>query len=261
MLPVYFISSYLYFKKQSKDFSDLEEKRYYTGEVQIPEAITENTAACDTKIAENTYERVRLAYNGEIDVESFDISYTDADGNKQSVAYDLKVYETESADRFRVLGRGEMHISILVENMGRVSYGHELKDYKGITESVRLGQTFLFNWEAYPLELNDFSQVEFKSDADMIFFDQPTFYKAQFIIEEMPADTFIKLPSFTKGMIFINGRPLSRYWSKGPQKSAYLPAPFLIQGINEIIVFELEGFKKGKTNPVAVLDDKPELNG
>ena len=168
--------------------------------------------------------------------------------------------DPESIVSIRVPEEGVM-LSILVENMGRVSYGHELKDYKGITESVRLGQTFLFNWEAYPLELNDFSQVEFKSDADMIFFDQPTFYKAQFIIEEMPADTFIKLPSFTKGMIFINGRPLSRYWSKGPQKSAYLPAPFLIQGINEIIVFELEGFKKGKTNPVAVLDDKPELNG
>jgi len=34
----------------------------------------------------------------------------------------LKVYETESSDKFRVLGRGEMHISILVENMRREGY-------------------------------------------------------------------------------------------------------------------------------------------
>lgn len=34
----------------------------------------------------------------------------------------LRVYETESADKFRVLGRGEMHISILVENMRREGY-------------------------------------------------------------------------------------------------------------------------------------------
>ena len=34
----------------------------------------------------------------------------------------LKVFETETADRFRVLGRGEMHISILVENMRREGY-------------------------------------------------------------------------------------------------------------------------------------------
>jgi len=34
----------------------------------------------------------------------------------------LKVYETDSADTFRVLGRGEMHISILIENMRRDGY-------------------------------------------------------------------------------------------------------------------------------------------
>ena len=34
----------------------------------------------------------------------------------------LKVFETASADTFRVLGRGEMHISILVENMRRDGY-------------------------------------------------------------------------------------------------------------------------------------------
>lgn len=34
----------------------------------------------------------------------------------------LKVFDTESADSFRVLGRGEMHISILIENMRREGY-------------------------------------------------------------------------------------------------------------------------------------------
>ncbi len=34
----------------------------------------------------------------------------------------LKVFDTESADSFRVLGRGEMHISILIENMRRDGY-------------------------------------------------------------------------------------------------------------------------------------------
>lgn len=34
----------------------------------------------------------------------------------------LKVFETDSADTFRVLGRGEMHISILIENMRRDGY-------------------------------------------------------------------------------------------------------------------------------------------
>ena len=34
----------------------------------------------------------------------------------------LKVFDTDSADSFRVLGRGEMHISILIENMRRDGY-------------------------------------------------------------------------------------------------------------------------------------------
>jgi len=34
----------------------------------------------------------------------------------------LKVFDTESADSFKVLGRGEMHISILIENMRRDGY-------------------------------------------------------------------------------------------------------------------------------------------
>lgn len=43
--------------------------------------------------------------------------------NKEAVRdLSLKVFETDSADRFRVLGRGEMHISILVENMRREGY-------------------------------------------------------------------------------------------------------------------------------------------
>ena len=52
----------------------------------------------------------------------------------------LKVYETDSADRFRVLGRGEMHISILVENMRREGFEFQVsmpkviyKEENGVT--------------------------------------------------------------------------------------------------------------------------------
>ena len=52
----------------------------------------------------------------------------------------LKVFETDSADKFRVLGRGEMHISILVENMRREGYEFQVsmpkviyKEENGVT--------------------------------------------------------------------------------------------------------------------------------
>ena len=56
-------------------------------------------------------------------------------------------------------------------------------------------------------------------------------------------------------MIFINGRELSRYWEVGPQRSAYLPAPFLKKGKNELIVLELEGFDETSV----IFDDEPDL--
>ncbi|MCD7775646.1 MAG: beta-galactosidase [Clostridiales bacterium] len=168
--------------------------------------------------------------------------------------------DDESVVSLKVPAEG-LDLSILVENMGRVSFGQELKDYKGITDSVRLGQTFVYNWTAYPLPLDNLSAIDWKAESDMIMFDHPTFFKAQFIIEETPSDTFVKLPAFTKGMIWINGKPLSRYWNKGPQQSAYLPAPFLIQGVNEIVILETEGFKKEKKNPFVLLDNKPKIDG
>uniref|UniRef100_UPI004056E72F flagellin N-terminal helical domain-containing protein n=1 Tax=Agathobacter sp. TaxID=2021311 RepID=UPI004056E72F len=67
------------------DFNDLEEKRYYTGTVEVPEALTANTQNCDTVISEMSYERMRLAYNGETALQSASYTYTtqvdDGNGN------------------------------------------------------------------------------------------------------------------------------------------------------------------------------------
>lgn len=70
---------------QSFDFSDLEEKRYYTGDVQVPEAITDTTPECTTQVAENTYERVRLAYNGDTEVSQFTYGYQIDENTKMEI--------------------------------------------------------------------------------------------------------------------------------------------------------------------------------
>ena len=123
--------------KQSFDFKDLEEKRYYTGDVQIPEAITDNTVPCTTKISENSFERVRLAYNGDITIDNFSYSYTDEAGRKQTVnlvtdgtaANNFKVYETEkeweaakqaAGEEGRVVGDNEV---IFIEETGEFIFG------------------------------------------------------------------------------------------------------------------------------------------
>ena len=144
-------------------------------------------------------------------------------------------------------------MSVLVENMGRVNYGAKLKDPKGITQGIGFGNNFVYHWKNYPLPLDDVSAVEF-ADSVQAFDGTPVFLKAEVEIDEC-CDTFIKLPGFKKGIIIVNNRVLSRYWEVGPQKSAYIPALFLKEGKNEIVVMELEGFEK----PVFILDDEPDL--
>ena len=54
-------------------------------------------------------------------------------------------------------------LDILVENMGRINYGPYLKDYKGITQGVGLGNQFLFDWTIYSLPMEDLSGLRFDS--------------------------------------------------------------------------------------------------
>jgi beta-galactosidase len=42
-----------------------------------------------------------------------------------------------------------------------------------------------------------------------------------------------------KGIVFVNGHNLGRYWHIGPQQTLYLPSVWLKKGRNEIEVFEL----------------------
>jgi len=144
-------------------------------------------------------------------------------------------------------------LDILVENMGRINYGPHLKDYnyKGITEGVWLGTQFLFDWTIYPLPLDDLSGLQF-AEGDPG--DCPGFFQATLNIDE-PADTFLSMEGWKKGVVFINGFNLGRYWEVGPTKTMYIPAPLLKKGENEIIIFELEGRK----SLTALLTDKPDL--
>ena len=109
---------------QEFDYRALEEKRYYTGDVVIPEAITDTTVACNTKISENSFERVRLAYNGDITVDNFTVSYKTDNGGTVNVPTTLTTYETEKAweadKQERVVGDNEV---IFIEETGEFIFG------------------------------------------------------------------------------------------------------------------------------------------
>lgn len=129
----------------------------------------------------------------------------------------------------------ESTLEILVENMARINYGPLLKDPKGITEGVRIGNQFLFNWDIYTIPLKDIENIKYGNGNKE---EYPTFYRGSFEVKEV-GDTYLDFEGWEKGVVFINGFSLGRYWKAGPQKRLYLPAPLLKEGKNEIVVFEL----------------------
>jgi beta-galactosidase len=124
-------------------------------------------------------------------------------------------------------------LTLLVENQGRVNYGTEIHDRKGIFGVTINGAPHL-GWSSRPLAL------EFLDD--LVFADEtpvgPTFHLGTVEVEDL-ADTFLYLEGWTKGNAWVNGFNLGRFWSRGPQNSLYVPAPVLRKGRNEILVLEL----------------------
>ena len=131
-------------------------------------------------------------------------------------------------------------LEIFVEAMGRINFGQELIDRKGITERVTLNGMTLMNWEVFclpmnPDYINNLSEIKNNSK-------QGIFFKGKFTLNNI-ADTYIDMTNYQKGIVWINGHNLGRYWNVGPQHSLYCPAPFLKTGQNEIIVFDLHQLK------------------
>lgn len=141
------------------------------------------------------------------------------------------------------VGPGETcRLDILVENMGRINFGSMMPyEKKGITRHVELEYKgsiqIRYGWTVHPLPLEDLSGLAFQS---MNASEGPMFYRG-WLHADVIGDTYLKLPGFTKGVAYINGFNLGRYWnSVGPQQTLYLPGALLCKGNNELIIFELE---------------------
>ncbi len=152
-------------------------------------------------------------------------------------------------------------LEIFVEAMGRINFGDKIIDRKGITDSVTLNGTTLLNWKIYNLPMDRKFIYNLRSSGQSI--KKPgIFFKGNFVLssgeDNTGADTFVDLSSFTKGIIWVNGHNLGRYWNIGPQKRLFCPSNWLRAGLNEIMIFDLHntesqwvsGFKSMEgTNP------------
>lgn len=62
----------------------------------------------------------------------------------------------------------------------------------------------------------------------------PLIVQTSFLILDTPADTFLDMSDWGKGILFVNGFNLGRYFTAGPQQTLYVPAPFLNNGPNTV---------------------------
>ncbi|WP_373615897.1 hypothetical protein [Mucilaginibacter sp. OAE612] len=47
------------------------------------------------------------------------------------------------------------------------------------------------------------------------------------------------MSNWGKGVVWVNGHNLGRYWGIGPQQTLYLPVEWLKKGYNDVEVLEL----------------------
>jgi beta-galactosidase len=165
-------------------------------------------------------------------------------------------------------------LDILVEAMGRVNFGVGLlNDRKGIHAPVKLGGEELAGWQIFtlPLDAKMLAHLKFRSSGresapsfrsenqsrltSAAAKNSPAFWRATVNVKKT-GDTFLDMRPWGKGVAWVNGHCLGRFWDIGPTQTMYLPGPWLKRGKNEIVILDLTGPEK----PVVAALDHPILN-
>lgn len=137
-------------------------------------------------------------------------------------------------------GNQTNELAVLVENQGRNNYGPTLasaSQQKGIRSGILQDEHYLSTIQHYRLPLDNLGQLDFTNGS---IAGSPTFYQADVEITK-PCSTFLDCRQFGKGVVFVNGVNIGRYWSVGPIGYLYIPAYFWQQGMNQVTIFETEG--------------------
>ena len=132
-------------------------------------------------------------------------------------------------------------LDVLVENSGRINYGPRMADGRaGLVDPVLLDNQQLTNWQAFPLPMRSPDSIRGWTRNTV---EGPAFHRGNLRIGT-PADTYLDMRAFGKGIAWANGVNLGRHWNIGPQRALYFPAPFQRKGDNTVVVFDLDSTAK-----------------
>ena len=168
----------------------------------------------------------------------------------------------ERSLRLPAVRKGQ-ELKILLEAMGRINFGRAIKDYKGITKSVTItaevdGHELTWDLRRWTImTIPDDYQTAVKALAtakamrnEMAGNGQVTelpapykgsgYYRGYFQLNRV-GDTYLNMEAFGKGQVYVNGHPIGRFWSIGPQQTLYVPGCWLKKGKNEVIVLDVVG--------------------
>ena len=122
-------------------------------------------------------------------------------------------------------------ITIIVENLGRINYGPKIGEHKGILDGVLLGRRYAHGWthRVVPLQAPRPAGTP----------GTDGYACAELDVAE-PADAWLAFPGGVKGLVWVNGFLIGRYWNVGPQVTLYAPAPLWRVGRNEVRVLDLD---------------------
>lgn len=146
-------------------------------------------------------------------------------------------------------------LDILVEAMGHVNFGAEVRDPKGIHAPVKLRGQTLTGWQVFNLPLDERMLAGLRFSKSKPATGIPAFWRGAFNVENI-GDTFLDLSSWGKGVVWVNGHCLGRFWNIGPTQTAYLPGCWLHRGRNEVVILDLIGPEKPEIAGLA----RPILN-
>ncbi|MCD4849414.1 beta-galactosidase [Arthrobacter sp. AK01] len=136
-------------------------------------------------------------------------------------------------------------LQVLLEDQGRVNYGQRIGEAKGLMGPALLNGVEVLDWVVGAVDLASLDAFR-SAAADLppgvvsAGVAGPSVSFATFDADG-PGDRFIRLDGWTKGNAFINGFNLGRYWSRGPQRTLYVPGPLIRKGANELAILELHG--------------------
>jgi len=154
----------------------------------------------------------------------------------------------------------ETTIDIFVHAMGRINFGPEVHDRKGLIAPIQFldkDKNFIpvKEWKVFNLSYDDNMLNNLKFEKTEAIPSAPGIWRGEITVEKV-GDVFLDVSKWGKGVVWVNGHCLGRYWNIGPTQTMYIPGPWLNEGSNKVFVLDIVGPEE----PVLQGLNKPILN-